>query len=102
MNKLLPTLIVILCAAGCARFNTTQTDIRYDPDTGRPATAVTTKATATTFWAGKAALSNWKATQSEGEQGAEVGQLDTEVTDAGYQLSVVLEAVVKGVVEGMK
>jgi hypothetical protein len=47
-------------------------------------------------------LSNWKAQQTEGEQGAEVGQLDTEVTDAGAQLSIILEAVAKGVVEGMK
>jgi hypothetical protein len=102
MSKRALTVMVLLLGAGCARFNTTQTDIRYDDQTGRPATAVTTRATATTFFAGKAALANWKATQSEGEQGAEVGQLDTEVTDAGHQLSTIIGAVTKGLAEGLK
>ena len=95
-------LVSVLALSGCAQFSTKQTDVRYDLETGKPATTITTKATATTFFAGKSALSNWKAQQTEGEQGAEVGQLDTEVTDAGAQLSIILEAVAKGVVEGMK
>jgi len=102
MKKVLVISVGLLFLNSCARFSTKQTDVRYDLETGKPSTSITTKASAVTFFAGKSALSNWKAQQTEGEQGAEVGQLDTEVTEAGTQLSVILEAVAKGVVEGMK
>lgn len=101
MKSALLLIVSLLVLNGCARFSTKQTDVRYD-ENGKPSTSVTTKAAATTFFAGKSVLQNWKAQQSEKEQGAEVGQLDTEVTDAGAQLSIILEAVAKGVVEGMK
>jgi hypothetical protein len=70
---IIPTLALAL--TGCARFSTTQSDIRYDDETGTPLTAVTTKATAWTLFSSKSELANWKATQTEEQQGAEVGSL---------------------------
>ncbi|MEI7733723.1 MAG: hypothetical protein WCO56_29430 [Verrucomicrobiota bacterium] len=60
-------------AAGCARFSTTQTDTSYE--NGRPAREITTHATASTIFAGKSVLANWKASQTDKTQGASVGNL---------------------------
>ena len=68
---------MLVFSIGCARFSTTQTDVRYD-DNGKPLTSITTKATAYTLIQSKSSLTNWKAVQTEGEQGAEVGGLSQE------------------------
>jgi hypothetical protein len=79
-----------LLSTGCVRFSTTQKDIRYD-ETGKPSTTVTTKASATSFLQGRQALASWKAQQSEGEQGAEVGGVAQE-TDAAKDMAAIIEA----------
>ena len=101
MKSLLTIVTLLALSTGCARFSTTQTDIRYD-DQGKPATAITTKAAASTFFAGKSTLANWKATQEAESQSAEVGQLDSEVAGVGDQLSVIIQSVTEGVVKGMQ
>lgn len=75
-----PLILLLLLPAGllltgCAHFTTTQTDIRYD-ETGKIATAVTTRASATTFCEASSALANFKATQTDKTQSASVGQLN--------------------------
>ena len=92
MKKILTATSFLALLNGCAHFNTTQIDHRDDE-----ATTVTTKASATTFLASKTALSNWKATQAENQQGAEVGQLD-QSSDA----SNIVEAAVRAAVEAAK
>ena len=79
-----------LLSTGCVRFSTTQKDIRYD-ETGKPSTAVTTKASAYSLFQGRQALASWKAQQSEGEQGAEVGGMDQE-TDASKDMTAIISA----------
>lgn len=65
--------------SGCARFSTTQKDIRYD-DQGKPLTEISTHATASTLFTAKSQLTNFKAAQSEKTQGASVGSLTQEST----------------------
>lgn len=71
MRKL--TLAALLLCAGCARFSTTQKDIRYGSDGSR--NEITTKATGFTLFSASSSLASWKASQTDGEQGAEVGNL---------------------------
>jgi hypothetical protein len=73
MKNTLAIIVIALLAVGCARFSTTQTEVRNGETT-----TITTKAQAWTFIQSKSSLANWKATQSEGNQGAEVGSLDQE------------------------
>ena len=87
---LILTACVALC--GCARFGTTQKDIRYDPITGKIATEVSTKAASYTLFSSKSDLAKWKATQSEKSQGAEVGGLSQQ---GGTNAVAVLEALAK-------
>jgi hypothetical protein len=79
----IPLLIML---GGCARFNTTQKDVRYDDRT-----EVTTKATAWTLGTSKSALTNFKATQTDKTQGASVGTLnqDTASTNAVAALEAI-------------
>jgi len=77
MKTLLTLSTLLALSVGCARFSTTQTDVRYD-ETGKPLTSITTKAQAYTLFQSKSQLAEWKASQSEGEQGAEVGGLTQE------------------------
>jgi hypothetical protein len=90
---LLSTLLAL--TVGCARFSTVQTDVRYEE--GKPATTITTKASAYTFFQSKSELANWKAQQSEGEQGAEVGSLtqesDTDVARTLEALTALANAI---------
>ena len=67
------TLLTCLLLCGCARFSTTQKDIRYEADGAK--TEITTKAAGWTLFSASSSLASWKATQTEGEQGAEVGNL---------------------------
>jgi hypothetical protein len=85
------SLALLLC--GCARFSTKQTDERTNEQTGEK-TKVTTKASATTFAASKSALAQWKASQTDKQQGAEVGSLEQE-SDASKLLDAVVQAAVK-------
>ena len=94
MKTLLLIVVIGLCG-GCARFSTRQVEIRNDNET-----MITTKATAYTLFQGKSALANWKAEQSEGVQGAEVGSLSQE-TSAGTNVVLALENILK-IVESVK
>ena len=60
----------LVLAAGCARFSTTQQDQSYD-DEGKPIRAVSTRATASTFFAGRSALESWKSSQTDKTQGGQ-------------------------------
>jgi hypothetical protein len=82
-------LLLVLSSAGCSRFKTTQTDLSYDPATGQRREIKTT-ATAGTFIAGKSALANWKASQTDKTQGASVGSLSQE-SDATESLKALAE-----------
>ena len=79
MKKLyIPLLLISLCS--CARFNTTQTDYSYDPETGNKIRQITTKAASSTFFESKSSLTTWKATQTDKTQGATVGGLEQSST----------------------
>ena len=67
------TLLTCLLLCSCARFSTTQKDIRYEPDGAR--NEITTKAAGWTLFSASSSLASWKAKQSDAEQGAEVGNL---------------------------
>lgn len=84
----LAALVLLILCQGCARFNTTQTDLSYEPNGTKR--EITTRATAYTFVAGKSALSNWKASQTDKTQGASVGGL-TQESDATETLKAVAE-----------
>lgn len=72
-RQTLPLLLLLPALTGCARFSTTQQDLRYDA--GQPTTAITTKASAFTLFSARSDLARWKASQTEKSQGAEVGGL---------------------------
>jgi len=78
MKTLLILALVLL--AGCARFSTKQTDERLEADGAT--TTITTVASSWTLWSSKSALANFKASQTEKTQGATVGTLNQEATDA--------------------
>lgn len=83
--------ILATALAGCARFSTTQKDIRYE--NGKKVGEITTKASGTTFGTSKSALANFKATQTEKSQGATVGGLNQE--SSGTNAVAFLEALAK-------
>lgn len=73
------TVTAIICAlalAGCARFKTTQIDERKAPD--GQVTKVSTIVSASTLFTSKSQLANFKASQTEKQQGASVGSLSQE------------------------
>jgi hypothetical protein len=70
---------LLISAAGCARFSTTQTDTSYD-NQGKPTRSVTTKAKASTFGTSKSSLANFKASQTDKTQSAAVGALTQEAS----------------------
>ena len=86
----------VVLATGCARFNTTQTDLSYEQ--GEPSREITTRATASTFFAGKSALASWKASQTDKTQGASVGSLVQE-SNAGTNLNSLVESAVGAAVK---
>jgi len=91
MKRILTIAALLALTAGCARFSTKQTDIRYEA--GSPATAITTKASAWTFFSAKSNLQNFKAKQTEATQSADVGSLAQEA-DA-TNIVAALEAMVE-------
>ena len=91
MKRTLTVIAALALTVGCARFTTKQTDIRYEA--GNPATAITTKASAWTFFSAKSNLQNFKAKQSESAQSADVGSLAQEAS--GTNVVHALEAMVE-------
>jgi len=91
--KTLTLILAIAALGGCARFSTTQKDVR-DGTT----TTITTKATSWTFFDSKSALAKWKATQTEKSQGAEVGGLNQE--SSGTNAVDLIRAIAEGAVNG--
>lgn len=65
--------LLALALAGCAGFNTTQTDERKLTDGSY--TKITTRVKSHTLFTSKSDLSKFRATQTEKSQGAEVGSL---------------------------
>ena len=78
--------IVCSLGCGCARFSTTQTDLSYDK--GQPQRSVTTKATAWTLGTSKSALANFKASQTDKTQSANVGSLTQESSSSNAVMLV--------------
>lgn len=74
MKKIITLAIVAVACAGCARFTTTQKDIRYEA--GKPGAEITTKVSAWTLFSSKSRLTDFTAKQSEATQAAQVGQLE--------------------------
>ena len=86
---------------GCVAFSTNQTDVSTeDPKTHATTRTITTKASARSFAAGKQALANWKASQTDKTQGASVGSISQE-TDAKPLMEALGEAVAKGFISYM-
>ena len=79
MRNIKAAMIVILMT-GCARFNTKQTDISYDRETGKPTREITTKAGTTTFFDAKSELAKFRASQTDKSQTASVGTLNNETS----------------------
>lgn len=75
MKKLI-TISVALATVGCAHFTTKQTDVSYEE--GKQVREITTKASATTLWESKSSLANFKASQTDKTQSANVGSLNQE------------------------
>jgi hypothetical protein len=69
-------IICTLAVTGCARFKTTQIDERKAPD--GQVTKVSTTVSASTLFTSKSQLANFKASQTERQQGASVGSLTQE------------------------
>jgi hypothetical protein len=86
-------LLIALAMTGCASFKTKQADERTLPDGSK--TSITTYAASRTFFSSKSSLAHWKAQQTEGEQGATVGDLNqqgaTNSVDALRAIADILE-----------
>ncbi len=99
------TIILLVLANGCARFSTRQTDKREEFNENgsiSSRTTITTKATGTAFFDSKSTLATWRAEQSEGQQGAEVGDLNqesygTNVTKLATSVAEVVVRAIKGI-----
>ena len=92
MKRLTILAIGMISLCGCARFTTTQEELRYD-DKGKIAGRITTRAGSFTFFDSKSALANFRATQSEKTQSAQVGSLNQQAY--GTNAVAVLEGVEK-------
>jgi hypothetical protein len=89
MKRAAIILLAGLLTTSCARFSTVQTDISFEQ--GKPSRQITTRAAATTLLAGKSALANWKASQTDKSQGASVGSLTQDIT----QTQAIIEAMMR-------
>jgi len=99
MKKLFKLTVCRLLALGlcnCARFTTKQSDIRYE--SGKPATTITTRVSAWTFWEAKSLLTQFKAAQTDKSQSANVGSLE----QAGGGVGTNAVRVIDGIVEILK
>lgn len=93
------TLLCLLAFTGCVTHSTNQKDISYADD-GSVAREVVTKASVRTFFAGKQALADVKAQQTDGEQGFQVGALSQE-TEGGREITAALGHI-QAIVEAVK
>jgi len=101
--KILSILLILSFAfIGCARFKTIQTDTSYEQ--GIKARTITTKASSTTFFDSKSALTAFKASQTDKSQSASVGTLNQEAsgTNAVDLVSRVSAAVVGAAISAAK
>ena len=92
--------LIVLALSGCAQFRTDQTDESTTSPEGIETRKVTTRATARTFAAGKQALSNWKASQTDKTQGASVGSVNQE-SDASALMGALSQGIGTAVVQAM-
>lgn len=90
MKRHILMLISAAALTGCARFSTKQTDLSYDPTTGKPIRQITTRASAYTVASANSKLAQWKATQTDKTQGATVGGL--EQASSGTNVAATLSA----------
>lgn len=97
--RLLSLISLAAALTSCARFSTKQTDLSYEK--GKPVRAITTKATGHSFFAAKASLATWKASQTDKTQGATVGNLSLE-SNATSNLTALVEAAVSAAVRAAK
>ena len=100
MKKTLPFLALLLLV-GCAQFKTIQTDISttYKEDGTKIVREITTRAGSSTFFDSKSQLSNWKASQTDKTQTANVGSLNQEAS--GTNTVDLIRAIAEGIVSGM-
>jgi hypothetical protein len=94
----LALLLAIGLVPGCARFSTSQSDIRYT--NGVPERAIRTRASSYTFFDSQSGLTRWKATQTDKSQGASVGSLNQESsgTNAVQAIKLIGEGAAKALV----
>lgn len=91
----------LLIVGGCARFSTNQVQLDTLDDAGKVLTRQTsTKATSTTFFDSKSALTSFKATQTDKSQSASVGSLSQEASgsNAVNLVDIAVQAAVKAAV----
>lgn len=93
---ILPATVLL---GGCARFSTSQSDLRYNED-GSPSTAIVTKARATTLFSSKQ-LTQWKASQTDRTQGATMGTEMQGATNAAATITA-LESLIKTVLSNAR
>ena len=89
--SLLLLLVLGFSLGGCAQFSTTQTDLSYE--NGKPQRKITTRATTSTLFESKSALTNFKASQTDKTQGASVGSLTQE--SSGTNAVAALQSIAK-------
>jgi hypothetical protein len=94
------TIAAAVILSGCARFTTRQTDESWTTEDGGTYRIVVTHATTTCFFDSQSRLARFRAVQTEKSQSASVG--DIESAASGTNAVRVVEAVGKGVVEGLK
>lgn len=79
MNIATFKLIVVLFVsfpAGCAKFQSVQTDLSYEK--GTPSRQITTRTSSTTFFASKSDLTRYRAATSDKIQSLGIGSLNVE------------------------
>ena len=96
---LLAVAALVPCC-GCARFSTRQRDESWTTPEGATYRAITTRVTATVFFDSHSELARFRASQTDKSQSAAVGSLESAAS--GTNAVKAVEAVGKGVVEGIK
>lgn len=90
-----PLLLIaaLIALTGCAQFRTRQTDVSYE--NGKIVREVTTKASAITLLDAKSQLTNFRASQTDKTQSANVGALsqDSSSTNAASTINAVVNLI---------
>lgn len=89
--------LILALLTGCAQFSTQQRDIRKATD--GQVTEITTTVSARTFGTSKSTLANFKATQTDKSQGANVGNLAQE--SSGTNAVVLIDLLSKALAEAL-